>query len=190
MSRMASGFLLFFAFLAGAAASADVRLVDAAGGLSNVGLLQVKTDAGFGSVCGANAAAADVARQDDGAQSAVRAVWHLPRRVLSLLSLPCCTRACCGSRWFADRWATRTAPSAARRVDSMAAPICAAQRAHLWHVGLYRCTVRSIPEGPASSARVAGDGGLEVLWLRMERGGRECIRLCERLLLWTPACTR
>ena len=69
MSRTASGFLLFFAFLAGAAASADVRLVDAAGGLSNVGLLQVKTDAGFGSVCGANAAAADVARQDRGRQS-------------------------------------------------------------------------------------------------------------------------
>ena len=103
MSRMASGFLLFLAFLAGAAASADVRLVDAAGGLSNVGLLQVKTDAGFGSVCGANAAAADVAHQDDGAQSAVRGVWHLARRVLRLLSLPCCTGACCGPRWFADR---------------------------------------------------------------------------------------
>ena len=39
--------------------SADVRLVDAAGGLSSVGMLQVRTDAGFGSVCGANAAAAD-----------------------------------------------------------------------------------------------------------------------------------
>ena len=40
--------------------SADVRLVDAAGSISNVGLLQVRTDAGFGTVCGANPAAADV----------------------------------------------------------------------------------------------------------------------------------
>jgi len=38
----------------------DVRLVDAAGALSNVGLLQVKTDGSFGSVCGANLATADV----------------------------------------------------------------------------------------------------------------------------------
>lgn len=38
----------------------DVRLVDSNGALSSVGLLQVKTDVGFGSVCGANAAAADV----------------------------------------------------------------------------------------------------------------------------------
>ena len=38
----------------------DVRLVDATGALSNVGLLQVKTDGGFGSVCGANLATADV----------------------------------------------------------------------------------------------------------------------------------
>jgi hypothetical protein len=38
----------------------DVRLVDAAGSLSNVGLVQVKTDTGFGSICGANPAAADV----------------------------------------------------------------------------------------------------------------------------------
>ena len=38
-----------------------MHLIDAAGALSNVGLLQVKTDVGFGSVCGANAAAADVA---------------------------------------------------------------------------------------------------------------------------------
>lgn len=53
-------FLYAFALLAVAAASADVRLVDAAGSLSSVGLLQVNTDAGFGSVCGANAAAADV----------------------------------------------------------------------------------------------------------------------------------
>jgi len=37
-----------------------VRLIDAHGAISNVGLLQVKTDAGFGSVCGANLAAADV----------------------------------------------------------------------------------------------------------------------------------
>ena len=39
---------------------ADVRLVDEAGGISSVGLVQVATDAGFGTVCGANAAAADV----------------------------------------------------------------------------------------------------------------------------------
>ena len=39
---------------------ADVRLVDANGALASVGLLQVKTDAGYGSVCGANLAAADV----------------------------------------------------------------------------------------------------------------------------------
>ncbi len=68
MSRMAPGFLLAFAFTLGAAASADVRLVDAAGGLSSVGLLQVKTDVGFGSVCGANAAAADATCQDENAQ--------------------------------------------------------------------------------------------------------------------------
>ena len=40
--------------------SVDVRLVDSTGSLTNVGLLQIKTDAGFGSVCGANPAAADV----------------------------------------------------------------------------------------------------------------------------------
>jgi len=61
---MASVTLLYLfsvaASLANVHGSADVRLVDAAGGLSSVGLLQVKTDAGFGSVCGANAAAADV----------------------------------------------------------------------------------------------------------------------------------
>ena len=37
----------------------DVRLVDESGSVSSVGLLQVKTEAGFGTVCGANAAAAD-----------------------------------------------------------------------------------------------------------------------------------
>ena len=44
----------------GGRCSPDVRLVDEAGSLPSVGLLQVKTDAGFGSVCGANPAAADV----------------------------------------------------------------------------------------------------------------------------------
>ena len=39
---------------------ADVRLLDAAGSVSNVGLLQVRMDADFGTVCGANAASADV----------------------------------------------------------------------------------------------------------------------------------
>ena len=41
-------------------ASVDVRLVDATGNLASVGLVQIKTDTGFGSVCGANPAAADV----------------------------------------------------------------------------------------------------------------------------------
>ena len=41
-------------------ASVDVRLIDATGNLASVGLVQIKTDAGFGSVCGANPAAADV----------------------------------------------------------------------------------------------------------------------------------
>ena len=58
---MAFKLFLGFALLAGVQSSADVRLIDAAGGLSNVGLLQVNTDAGFGTVCGANAAAADAA---------------------------------------------------------------------------------------------------------------------------------
>ena len=40
--------------------NADVRLLDAAGSVSNVGLLQVRMDADFGTVCGANAASADV----------------------------------------------------------------------------------------------------------------------------------
>lgn len=55
-------FSLFLAFvlLAGAQSTTDVRLVDAAGDVSSVGLLQINTDTGFGTVCGANAAAADV----------------------------------------------------------------------------------------------------------------------------------
>ena len=52
---------LAFVLFAVAHCSFDVRLVDAAGGLSSVGLLQVQTEAGFGTVCGANAATADVA---------------------------------------------------------------------------------------------------------------------------------
>ena len=62
MMRVAFQLFLVFALLAGAQSSADVRLVDAAGDLSSVGLLQVSTDAGFGTVCGANAAAADATR--------------------------------------------------------------------------------------------------------------------------------
>ena len=50
---------IFAALSLGAHCSTDVRLVDEAGGLANVGLLQVATEAGFGTVCGANAAAAD-----------------------------------------------------------------------------------------------------------------------------------
>ena len=41
--------------------AADVRLVDESGSVSNAGLVQVSTEAGFGTICGANAAAADVA---------------------------------------------------------------------------------------------------------------------------------
>ena len=37
-----------------------VRIIDAAGGLSYAGLVQVSTDSGFGSICGMNQAAADV----------------------------------------------------------------------------------------------------------------------------------
>ncbi len=65
MTRVACGVLLASALLVvGAHCSTDVRLVDAAGGLSNVGLLQVRTDAGFGTVCGASAAAADAIHPD------------------------------------------------------------------------------------------------------------------------------
>jgi len=60
MTGAALNHILAFALFLGAWCSVDVRLVDAAGSLSNVGLLQVRTDAGFGTVCGANAAAADV----------------------------------------------------------------------------------------------------------------------------------
>jgi len=60
MARVVLNLCLAFAVIGGVQSSADVRLVDAAGSLSSVGLLQVNTDAGFGSVCGANAAAADV----------------------------------------------------------------------------------------------------------------------------------
>lgn len=41
--------------------ASSLRLVDAAGTLASVGLLQVRTEAGFGTVCGVNAGAADVA---------------------------------------------------------------------------------------------------------------------------------
>jgi len=44
-----------------AGGAADVRITDAGGRLSNTGLLQVRTDLGFGSVCGLNQAAAQVA---------------------------------------------------------------------------------------------------------------------------------
>lgn len=60
MARVIFDLLLAWVLLAGAQCSADVRLVDAAGGLASAGLLQVKTDAGFGTVCGASASAADV----------------------------------------------------------------------------------------------------------------------------------
>ena len=62
MLRVVLALRLVLGFLAHAHGSADVRLLDAAGGFSNVGLLQVRMDTDFGSVCGANAAAADVSR--------------------------------------------------------------------------------------------------------------------------------
>ena len=61
MTRILFDLLLVCALTGCAQSAADVRLVDAAGGLSSTGLLQVQTDAGFGTVCGANGAAADVA---------------------------------------------------------------------------------------------------------------------------------
>ena len=49
--------------LPGAIDATIARLVDSQGSLSSVGLLQVSTDVGgFGSVCGANQASADVPR--------------------------------------------------------------------------------------------------------------------------------
>jgi hypothetical protein len=63
MPRVIQGALSAFALVAGVKCSIDVRLVDAAGRDSNVGVLQIKTDAGFGTVCGANAASADAIQQ-------------------------------------------------------------------------------------------------------------------------------
>lgn len=60
MQRFDATILLFLALPVCIHCSVDVRLVDASGSLTNVGLLQIKTDSGFGSVCGANPAAADV----------------------------------------------------------------------------------------------------------------------------------
>ena len=60
MGRVVLVLCWVLAMLAHVHGSADVRLLDAAGSFSNVGLLQVRMDAGFGSVCGANAPAADV----------------------------------------------------------------------------------------------------------------------------------
>lgn len=60
MQRFDAMLLLFLALPMCIYCSVDVRLVDASGSLTNVGLLQIKTDSGFGSVCGANPAAADV----------------------------------------------------------------------------------------------------------------------------------
>jgi len=51
---------LALVLLASTSSATDVRLVDETGGISSAGLLQVNTEAGFGTVCGANAAAADV----------------------------------------------------------------------------------------------------------------------------------
>lgn len=60
MARVVLVLHLVLGLLAHVRGSADVRLLDAAGSFSNVGLLQVRMDSDFGSVCGANAAAADV----------------------------------------------------------------------------------------------------------------------------------
>ena len=64
MTRVAYEALLASALIVGAHSSTDVRLVDAAGVLSNVGLLQIKIGAGFGTVCGASAATADATKPD------------------------------------------------------------------------------------------------------------------------------
>ena len=56
MQRFDAKLLLFMMLPLGMFCSVDVRLVDAVGGLSSVGLVQITTDAGFGSVCGANSA--------------------------------------------------------------------------------------------------------------------------------------
>ena len=60
MQRLCATSLLFVTLPVCIFCSVDVRLVDVVGDLSNVGLVQIKTDAGFGTVCGANPAAADV----------------------------------------------------------------------------------------------------------------------------------
>ena len=60
MALVVIDFVFAFALVVGARGIVDVRLVDAVGSISSVGLLQVKTDMGFGTVCGANAATADV----------------------------------------------------------------------------------------------------------------------------------
>ena len=60
MTRNNVKFFLFLLYSVCLCFGADVRLVDANGALASVGLLQVKTDVGYGSVCGANLAAADV----------------------------------------------------------------------------------------------------------------------------------
>ena len=46
--------------LCGALQAQGVRIIDAAGGLSYAGLVQIQTDSGFGSICGMNEATADV----------------------------------------------------------------------------------------------------------------------------------
>ena len=46
--------------LCGALQAQGVRIIDAAGGLSYAGLVQIQTDSGVGSICGMNQAAADV----------------------------------------------------------------------------------------------------------------------------------
>ena len=60
MQGLKTNLCLFLLLPVGTVASVDVRLVDATGNLASVGLVQIKTDTGFGSVCGANPAAADV----------------------------------------------------------------------------------------------------------------------------------
>ena len=60
MQRFHGNLCLLMMFPLRVFCSVDVRLLDVAGALSSVGLVQIKTDAGFGSVCGANPAAADV----------------------------------------------------------------------------------------------------------------------------------
>jgi hypothetical protein len=60
MTLVAYSFIFVSVFFVHGECDIDMRLVDGANSVSNAGLLQIRTDSGFGTVCRANAAAADV----------------------------------------------------------------------------------------------------------------------------------